>query len=115
MICTNQFCHAYFPAEFPLNVKNIVNLLHEANFADGHWEQLGLQLIDHASLTTIRANHRGDPSLCMSDTIFQWLAKDTKASWEKLAKAVTKVKGYGEATAAIVRQKTGLVHTGMFV
>ena len=94
-------------------MKNVVNVLDEAKFADGVWAQLGLQLIDHFDSTTIRADH-GRASDCMIDTIFQWLTTDTKASWEKLAKAVTKVKGYGEATANIVRQKTGIVHTGMF-
>ena len=97
-----------------LDVKNAINVLDEANFADGDWAQLGLQLIDHFDSTTIRADH-GRASDCMIDTIFQWLRTDTKASWEKLAEAVAKVKGYGEATANIVRQKTGLVHTGMFV
>ena len=29
-----------------------VNVLHEAQFSDGHWEQLGQQLIDHLNLTT---------------------------------------------------------------
>ena len=93
---------------------NIVNILHDAIFADGDWEQLGQQLIDHASLTTIRANRHGDSSLCMIDTIAQWLRTDAAKSWEKLAKAVAKVGGYGEATADIVREKAGIVHTGMF-
>ena len=109
--------HFFFFAEFPqakeLNVKNVVNVLDEAKFADGKWAQLGLQLIDHFDSTTIRADN-GRACDCMIDTIFQWLRTDTKASWEKLAEAVTKVKGYGEATANIVRQKTGILHTGMF-
>ena len=92
----------------------IVNVLHDANFADGDWEQLGQQLMDHSSLTTIRANRHGDSSPCMIDTIAQWLRTDAAKSWEKLAKAVAKVGGYGEATADIVRQKGGIVHTGMF-
>ena len=49
----------------------------------------------------------------MSDTISQWLRTDTEATLEKLAEAVAKVEGYGEATANIVRQKAGTVHTGM--
>ena len=93
-------------------MKNIVNVLDEAKFADGEWAQLGLQLIDHFDSTTIRADH-GRASDCMIDTIFQWLRTDTKASWEKLAEAVTKVKGYGGATAASILQKAGIVHTGM--
>ena len=103
-----------FPPAKELDVMNIVNVLHEAQFADGHWEQLGQQLIDRASLTTIRANRHGNCSLCMIDTIDQWLKTDSKPSWEKLAKAVTKVGGYGKATANIVRQKAGIVQTGMF-
>ena len=96
-----------------LDVKNAINVLDEAKFADGDWAQLGLQLIDHFDSTTISADH-GKASDCMIHTIFQWLRTDTKASWEKLAEAVTKVKGYGEATAARVLQKAGIVHTGMF-
>ena len=102
-----------FPQAKKLDVKEIVNVLHEAKFADGDWEQLGQQLIDHASLKTIRANRHGDPSLCMSDTISQWLNNDSEASWEKLAGAVAKVGEYGEATANIVRQKAGIVHPGI--
>ena len=90
-----------------------MNVLHEATFADGDWAQLGLQLIDHFDFTTIRANH-GQASLCLIDTISQWLKTDIKASWEKLAEAVTKVGGYGEAVADIVRQKAGNVHKCMF-
>ena len=115
---SNIFTHFLFIiADFllakELDVKNAINVLDEANFADGDWAQLGLQLIDHFDSTTISADH-GRASDCMIHTIFQWLRTDTEASWEKLAKAVSKVKGYGEATADIVRQKTGLVHTGMF-
>ena len=108
------FIIAEFSLAKELDVKNAINVLDEAKFADGDWVQLGLQLIDHFDSTTISADH-GRASDCMIHTIFQWLRTDTKASWEKLAEAVTKVKGYGEATADIVRQKTGLVHTGMFV
>ena len=99
--------------DLKLDEKNIVNVLHEAKFADGDWAQLGLQLIDHFDSTTTRTNH-SEASLCMIDTILQWLAKDTEASWEKLAEAIAKVRGYGEATANRVREKAGIVHTGMF-
>ena len=96
-----------------LDERNVVNVLHEAKFSDGHWEQLGQQLIEYDALTTIRANHHNDSSLCMSETISQWLRTDFEASWEKLAAAVSKVGGYGEATAASVREKAGIVHTCM--
>ena len=115
-----QSCHklSFFFAEFPqakqLNVKNVVNVLHEAKFADGDWPKLGLQLIDHSALTTIKSDY-GESSLCMIETISRWLKTNSEASWEKLAKAVTKVGGYGEATANIVRQKTGILHTGIYV
>ena len=56
-----------FPSAKELDVKNIVNVLHEAEFADGDWELLGLQLIKHADLTTIKANRHGEASLCMMD------------------------------------------------
>ena len=101
-------------AGLELNVRNIVNVLHEAGFSDGHWEQLGQQLIEYGTLATIRANRHGDSHHCMSDTIFQWLKNDLEASWEKLAKAVAMVKEYGETTADRVRGKAGIVHTGMF-
>ena len=44
----------------------------------------------------------------MIHTILQWLQSDLKASWEKLAEAVTRVGGYGEATAKAVQQKAGI-------
>ena len=94
-------------------MKNIVNVLHEAKFADGDWAELGLQLIDRFDSTTIRVDH-GRASGCMSHTISQWLRTDPNTSWKKLAEAVVKVEGYGEATAHIVRQKAGIVHTGKF-
>ena len=97
-----------------LDVKTIVQVLHDATFSDGDWAHLGLQLIDYAALKTIERNHPGDASRCLIDTISQWLSTDLKASWEKLAEAVPEVRGYGEATAEIVRQKARIVHTCMF-
>ena len=91
-----------------------MNVLHDAGFSDGHWEQLGQQLIEYGTLATFRANRLGDSHLCMSDTISQWLNNDLDKSWEKLAEAVAKVKGYGQATADCVQRKAGIVHTGMF-
>ena len=91
-----------------LNNRNILNVLHEAWFADAHWELLGEQLISGPALLNIRADRHGDPSLCMIDTISRWLRTDTKASWEKLAAAVAKLEQYEEATANIVRQRAGI-------
>ena len=88
-----------------LSDKNILNVLHKAGFADAHWELLGMQLIKRSAVLNIRANRHGDSSLCMIDTIAQWLRTDTKASWEKLAEAVAKVEQYGEATANLVCKK----------
>ena len=85
-----------------------MNVLHEAKFSDGDWQPLGLQLIDHTVLMTIRANHPESAFRCMIDTISQWLRTDVEASWEKLAEAVVKVEGYGEATADIVRHNAQL-------
>ena len=96
-----------------ISVRNVVNVLHEAMFADGDWAKLGLQLIDHFDSTTIRADH-GQAILCMIETISQWLKTDREASWEKLAEAVTKVVGCGNATADIIWQKAGRIHTCMF-
>ena len=90
-----------------LNVRNVLNVLHEARFSDGDWYQLGQQLIEMADLKRIKASDC-EPSNCMIDTLSQWLQSDLKASWEKLAEAVTKVGGYGEATAKAVRQKAGI-------
>ena len=94
-------------------MKNVVNVLHEAKFADGDWPKLGLQLIDDTTLTTIKSDY-GESSLCMIETISRWIKTDSKPSWEKLAGAVAKVEQYGEATADIVREKVAIVHTGMF-
>ena len=95
-----------------LGVRNILNVLHEAGFSDGHWFQLGQQLIETTNLMTIKANHH-EASNCMIDTISHWLQADLKASWEKLAEAVTKVGGYGEATAKAVLQKAGIGKTNI--
>ena len=94
--------------QMELNNRNILNVLHKADFADGHWELLGNQLIKRSALLTIRTNRHGEASLCMIDTISQWLRTDTKASWEMLAAAVAKVEQYEEATANIVRQEAGI-------
>ena len=99
-------------AGLELNVRNVLNVLHEARFADANWAELGLQLmIDYFDLSTIKADH-SQANLCMIDTISQWLKSDPKASWEKLVEAL-QVGGYGEATAAIVREKAGILPTGM--
>ena len=91
-----------------LDTKNILNVLHEAKFADADWELLGRQLISGTALRNITADRRGDPNHCMMDTVDQWLRTDTKASWEKLAGAVAKVERYKETTADIVRQQAGI-------
>ena len=93
---------------FPeLNERNVLNVLHAARFSDGDWYQLGQQLIETADLKRIKASDC-EPSNCMIDAISQWLQSDLKASWEKLAEAVTRVGGYGEATAKAVRQKAAI-------
>ena len=94
-------------------MKNILNILREAGFADAGWAELGLQLINHFELATIKADH-GQANLCMIETISQWLKSDPEASWEKLVEAIPKVGGYGEATAVIVREKAGILQTCMF-
>ena len=97
-------CFSLFPE---LNVRNALNVLHQAGFSDGDWFQLGQQLIETADLRRIKSSDH-EPSNCMIDTIAQWLRSDLKASWEKLAEAVTKVEGYGEATAKAVQLKGAL-------
>ena len=94
-----------------LNERNVLNVLHEAEFNDTEWELLGQQLIELSVLLNIRADRRGNPNLCMIDTIAQWLRTDPKASWGKLADAVSKVKGYEEATADTVWRKAGIGKT----
>ena len=96
-----------------LSEKNILNVLHEAGFADAHWKLLGQQLIELTALQNIDANHRGNPHLCMIDTISQWLNNDLEASWEKLAGAVIKVAGYGESNANRVREEAGIRKEGL--
>ena len=105
----NICCFSLFPE---LVVRNALNVLHEAGFSDGDWFQLGQQLIETANLRSIEANcHK--VSDCMIHTIAQWLQSDLKASWEKLAEAVSKVGGYGEATAKAVLQKAGIGKTNI--
>ena len=105
-MCYTFLC---FHTALELNVRNVVNVLHEAEFADGDWELLGLQLfIQDSALRKIRADHHGSAAHCMESTIAQWSQSDFEASWEKVAEAVAKVRGYGEATAAIVRHKAGI-------
>ena len=94
-------------------MKNIVNVLHEAKFSDGDWELLGLQLIKHTDLTTIEAKRHGKPGLCMMDMVSRWLKTESQPSWKKLAEAVEKVEGYGEATAKVVRQKAEIGKTDL--
>ena len=91
-----------------LDERNVLNVLHEAEFADAHWQLLGQQLIEHTALQNIDTNHRGNPNLCMIDTIAQWLRTDTTQSWEKLAGAVAKVEQYGKATANRIQEKAGI-------
>ena len=88
-----------------------MNVLHEADFADGDWEVLGLQLIKCSALTTIKANRHGEATLCIMDTVSQWLKNELEPSWNKLAEAVEKVGKYGNATAQVVRQKAGIGKT----
>ena len=85
-------------------MRNVVNVLHEAKFADGDWELLGLQLIKYTDLTTIKTDRHGKPGLCMMDMVSQWLKTDLEPSWDILAEAIEKVEGYGKATAKVVRQ-----------
>ena len=110
-VCTIKIDMTSFHTAKKLDEKNIVNVLHEAEFADGDWELLGLQLIKCSALTTIKANRHGEASLCMIDTVSQWLKTELKPSWNKLAEAVEKVAKYGIATAQVVRQKAGIGKT----
>ena len=97
-----------------LNVRNILKVFHGAEFAAADWEHLGQGLmIKRQILSTIRASRFGQTNLCMMDTIVEWLRTDPKASWERLAGAVAKVEGCGEATAAIVRWKAGIGKEGL--
>ena len=91
-----------------------MNVLHQAKFSDGHWEQLALQLIGHDAMVTVRADRR-ESSLCMIETISRWLKTDLQASWEKLAAAVAKVEEYQDATAHRVRQEAKIIHACMLV
>ena len=96
-------------AKMELNQKNILNVLHKADFSDADWELLGQELmIKQSILSNIRANRFGQASLCVMDTIAQWLRTDTAQSWEKLAGAVAQMQKYEEATADIVRQEAGI-------
>jgi len=102
-----------------LDVRNILNVLHDPDidFADANWELLGQQLLRCCSLRAIRADRRGDPSLCLRDTISIWLQTDLSASWARLAEAIENVATYmyEEKTAATVRQKAGIGEADFYV
>ena len=99
----------HFDTAKELNERNILNVLHDAKIADADWELIGAQLIDRPALRNIRANRPGEASLCMIDTISQWLRTDLQASWEKLAAAIERVEAYGKATAEAVRRSARIV------
>ena len=99
----NTNYHLIHAGSLELDLLNVLNVLREAGFADAGWAELGLQLIDHFDLSTTKADH-GQANLCMIETISHWLKSDLEASWEKLADAIPKVRGYGEAIATIVRR-----------
>ena len=102
----------FFVTAKDLSEKNILNVLHTAQIADADWERIGMQLIEgRAALRNIRANRQGEASLCMIDTISQWLRTDLNPSWEKLAEAVESVEDYGKATADVVRRNAGICKT----
>ena len=113
LLVYNYYQLRTFSVGLELDVKNVLNVLREAGFADAGWAELGLQLIQHFELETIKADH-SQANLCMIQTLSQWLRTDTEASWEKLAAAVSKVGGYGEATAASVWEIAGIAQTCMF-
>ena len=91
-----------------LDAPTVLDVLHEAKFADHDWEDLGLQLMKPYPLKTIKANHPGEPSVCMIDTVFWWIKSDEKANWEKLAEALSKLESYGEKAENDVREKAGI-------
>ena len=68
-----------------------MNVLHEAGFSDGHWEQLGQQLIEYGILATFRANRRGDSSLCMEISSVKLLVDTLKTGFHAWSKIFTDV------------------------
>ena len=99
----------FHTAKMELNQRNILNVLHKANFSDADWDFLGQELkIKRANLSAIKANRFGQANHCMVDTITQWLNTDTEASWERLAEAVAIVQGYGEVNADTIRREAGI-------
>ena len=109
MICSTFPLFHTAAAKMELNQRNILNVLHKADFSDADWEFLGQELkIKQANLSTIKANRFGQANHCMVDTITQWLNTDTEASWERLAEAVATVQGYGEVNADTIRREAGI-------
>ena len=83
-----------------LNIRNILNVLHGAEFSDAHWDDLGLYLmVKRPSLLNIETDRRGNPAHCMIDMLSHWLNNDEDASWDKLAGAVGVMTQYGRLTA----------------
>lgn len=92
-----------------LDERNILNVLHKAEFADAHWFQLGQQLgLKRPALLNIGANRCDDPYLCMCDVISWWLNNDLSKSWEKLATAVENTDQYGLVNGNTVRKEAGI-------
>ena len=72
-------------------MKNLSNVLVEVL----EWQGLGVKLdIKRYKLEEINRNNHGNVPLCKMALIDLWLRGDIKASWEKLAEALTEM---GEA------------------
>ena len=82
-----------------LSIKTLNDVLSDV----AEWERLGQHLgVKQARLQEI-GMMRGDPQLCKTDMLSDWMRSDLKASWEKLAIALGKM---DHDTVAIVIRKT---------
>ena len=72
------------------NARTILDELKEVT----KWHALGIQLeVPPSTLSIIEQNFPRDTERCKSEMVIAWLQRDSDASWEKLAQALSTV-GY---------------------
>ena len=56
------------------DLQNVAEALKGAYFPSDKWSSLGLNLgLQHSTLTTIEANHKGDVERCLRECLTEWL------------------------------------------
>ena len=94
--------------DLKLKLKNVVNAVKDVT----NWKDLGLQLdLEESTLALIASQYGVSANDCRREMLSTWLKFDPKASWEKLACALTAI---GEnVVAANVRSQYAKVVSQM--